>query len=372
MAGEFNRNELAILGTNCGNIRDLANSLISALSGKYKIAYVDADHQAPSTESSSALTVGAVMEFTDKISYRSISYQQQFNNSFQQRALFNEQDLVLVNGNHFKAQSQIVVIDPAKPLDNKLDKLTDVKLILLSDGMEVVPGYLQQHLPLADQIPVYQLSNISAIAEFMEKYLGSRVPPLHGLVLAGGQSQRMQTDKGSIAYFGKSQRMHVYEMLQAVCQEVFVSYADASSANVDEHLPIINDTFTDLGPFGGILSAFRQTPNAAWLTLACDLPYLSAETLAYLVQHRNPSKIATAFMNPEGQFPEPLITIWEPRSYAVMLQFLAQGYSCPRKVLINTDVELLQAPNPHDFTNVNYPDQKEVAMQHLQSHNLPL
>jgi molybdopterin-guanine dinucleotide biosynthesis protein A len=371
MAGEFNRNELAILGTTCSNIRDLANSLTGILANKHKVAYVDADHQASVTESGSALAQGADMEFIDKISHRSIGYHQQFN-SFQQRSLFNEQDLVLINGNHFKAQSQIVVIDPAKPLDNKLDKLTDVKLILLSDGMEAVPGYLQQHLPLADQIPVYQLSNISAIAGFVESYISSRVPSLHGLVLAGGQSQRMQTDKGSIAYYGKSQRLHVYDMLQAVCQEVFVSYADAASANAAEQLPIITDTFTGLGPFGGILSAFRVNPNAAWLTLACDLPYLSAETLAYLVQHRNPSKIATAFSDTEGKFPEPLITIWEPRSYLVMLQFLAQGYSCPRKVLINSDIELLQAPNPHDFTNVNYPQEKEAAMQQLQSHNLPL
>jgi molybdopterin-guanine dinucleotide biosynthesis protein A len=48
-----------------------------------------------------------------------------------------------------------------------------------------------------------------------------------------------------------------------------------------------------------------------------------------------------------------LITIWEPRSYQVMLNFLAQGYSCPRKVLINSEIELLKVKDVKVLLNVN-------------------
>jgi molybdopterin-guanine dinucleotide biosynthesis protein A len=54
-----------------------------------------------------------------------------------------------------------------------------------------------------------------------------------------------------------------------------------------------------------------------------------------------------------------LITIWEPKSYPLLLSFLAQGYSCPRKVLINSDVTLVNALNPDALTNVNTPDEFE-------------
>jgi molybdopterin-guanine dinucleotide biosynthesis protein A len=54
--------------------------------------------------------------------------------------------------------------------------------------------------------------------------------------------------------------------------------------------------------------------------------------------------------------PEPLITIWEPKSYGTMLSFLAQGYSCPRKVLMNSDARIITAPNPEKLTNVNTPE----------------
>ena len=56
-----------------------------------------------------------------------------------------------------------------------------------------------------------------------------------------------------------------------------------------------------------------------------------------------------------------MITIWEPSAYPVLLQFLAQGYCCPRKVLINSDIELLEAANPDALRNVNEPEEmKEV------------
>lgn len=363
-AGEFHRNELAILGTNCTNIRNLVNVVTQELYQQYKIAYVDAEHKNTDAADDSVLSNGGTMEFTDRITYRSFSTKQTFN-SFQNRMLFTGEDMVLVNGNHFIAQNQIVVIDPIKSLENKLERLSNVQLILLSEGVSGLPEYITQHLPAGFAAPVLKATDTLAIASFINKWLQQKLPGMNGLVLAGGKSERMQADKGSINYFGKSQRLHVYDLLTPHCADVFVSYADAGKINTDEQLPIVIDTFTDLGPFGGILSAFQTNPNAAWLTVACDLPYLSAQTLAYLAEHRNPSKVATCFIDSDNRFPEPLITIWEPRAYPIMLQFLSLGYSCPRKVLINSDVELLQVPDVAELQNINYPEERERVMQNL-------
>ncbi len=364
--GEYHRNELAILGTPCKNIRSLANRIIQELYAKYQVAFADADHKAPPADENSVLTHGAALEFTDKITYRNFAYKQNFN-AFQNRSLFNDADAILVNGNHFTANAQIVVIDPAKPLEKKLDKLTNVQLILLADGVSEIPDYISQHLPVGAALPILKLADTLAIAQFIDKYLTQCQPVLNGLVLAGGQSRRMQTDKGSLEYFGKSQRLYVHEMLSPFCQETFVSYAQDQDVHQEEQLPVVLDRFAGLGPFGGILSALLHNPNTAWLTVACDLPYLSVETLTHLVQNRNTSKVATCFIDSDNRFPEPLVTIWEPRAYPVMLQFLSQGYACPRKVLINTDIELLQAPDAHDFENINFPEQRDEAISKLQN-----
>jgi molybdopterin-guanine dinucleotide biosynthesis protein A len=75
--------------------------------------------------------------------------------------------------------------------------------------------------------------------------------------------------------------------------------------------------------------------------------------------------MATAFYDSEGKFPEPLITIWEPRSYPQLLQFLGLGYSCPRKALINSDVKLLTITDVAELRNVNDPEAYERTVQAL-------
>ena len=42
--GNFGRNEWAILGTSCGNIQQLAGSIIQGLSHAYACAYADTTH----------------------------------------------------------------------------------------------------------------------------------------------------------------------------------------------------------------------------------------------------------------------------------------------------------------------------------------
>ncbi|MCB0592617.1 MAG: NTP transferase domain-containing protein [Lewinellaceae bacterium] len=361
--GHFHRREWAILGTPCGNIKKLAYGIIDRLSDSYRVGYVDADHAgveaeaAKEPESKSAMDHGARMEYIDKIGYHRLDFEAKLD-SYQYRMYFNEQDAVIVNGNHFPARRQIVVIDPKKEgsLKRRIDQLTDVRLILLVEGVNEVYPWLREKLEGFSNIPLMKLQDEAGIAILIEKELAADKAPLYGLVLAGGKSERMGRDKGLIDYHGQPQREHLAEMLGRFCKETFISCRPDQAEQVEKPLP---DTFTGLGPFGGILSAFREQPDAAWLVVACDLPLLDEYTISQLAGFRNPSKVATAFNSPASEFPEPLIAIWEPRSYPILLQFLAQGYSCPRKVLINSNVELLDAERPEALRNVNKPDEME-------------
>lgn len=362
--GNFGRNEWAIIGTPCGKIQKLAFTLIEQLSKEYKVSYVDADHQSGDAEQDegrnpkSAMAYGASLEYTDKITFHRFDQEAKLD-TYQYRQLFNEQDLVLVNGNHFKAKNQIVVIDPkkAKSLERKLDRLTNVQLILLNgEGLSIYP-FLKNHLNEIEKIPVLLLDDIEAIAEFLHTKMREAIPPIYGLVLAGGKSQRMGEDKGLIDYHGKPQREYMADLLDSLCDKTFLSCRPDQVDLLDSNYSALPDQFLGLGPFGAIASAFLQHPNRAWLVVACDLPLLNQSTLQQLIDHRDPSKIATAFNSPVNEFPEPLIAIWEPKSYLVLLQFLTQGYSCPRKVLINSDVQLIDAAKPEALSNVNKPEE---------------
>jgi molybdopterin-guanine dinucleotide biosynthesis protein A len=355
--GEFGRSEWAVIGTPCGNIQQLSYRLIEVLHKTFKVSYVDADHKNEDEPKgleveNPALALGATLEYTDKISHHRFDLKSDLN-TFQYRALFNEQDLVLVNGNHFKAKHQIVVIDPKKEksLEKKLDRLTNVDLILMTGEEQSIYPFLKNHLKDWAHIPVLHFSQTEKIAEFILVNVLLQVPKLNGLVLAGGKSVRMGKDKGALDYHGKPQREFMADMLSQFCEKTYISVRE--NQGVESEYELLEDTFVGLGPFGAIASAMRKNPNTAWLVVACDLPLLDEKTLQFLVENRNASKVATAIYNPETDFPEPLITIWEPRSYQVMLNFLTQGYSCPRKVLINSEIELLKLENVKVLLNVN-------------------
>jgi molybdopterin-guanine dinucleotide biosynthesis protein A len=175
---------------------------------------------------------------------------------------------------------------------------------------------------------------------------------ISALILSGGLSTRMGTEKRLLTYHGKPQEQFLFDLLSNCLSDVYVSV----NAGQQTGFPSIKDL--DLGmksPMIGILSAFAQKPDSAWLVVACDMPFVTAETIEYLLEHRNPAKYATAFENPELSFPEPLLTIYEPKIYKNLQEALQQGKKSPMKVLQSVAIEKLQVIDGKMLTNVNTP-----------------
>ena len=357
LGGNFGRNELGIIGAPCGEIKELSAKLIEKLEN-WSVSYVDAEHNAREEEGWTALKYGAKAELIDKLSFKRTD-------TLQGEPDFRHSDLVLINANHFNANAQIAFVHPKKDLEKKLDKLKNVVLVLLEESVGEVPSFLQSHLEGKD-VPVLKASQVEEISLFINSWLSERKPKLYGLVLAGGKSTRMKRDKATLDYHGKPQQEYMFELLEGVCDKVYLSCRDEAQS-VEAPQDCILDTFIGLGPYGGILSAFMYEPNVAWLVVAVDLPFLDKATIDNLVEHRNPSKVATCFIDPKNEFPEPLISIWEPRAYPKMLDFLSRGHSCPRKVLINTDTEVITDRDIRALTNINTPEELEEVLKAMQA-----
>ncbi len=355
--GNFGRNEWAIVGAPCVNIKLLANDIIQALSVEYKCAYVDASHNDEIVSLPGRLASGAYLEYVDQQNHHQYNYANA--SPFDAKQHFLAADVVLVNGNHNEAGAQVVVIHPNKmaSLQKRVHQLTNVQLILLAEGVDHIFDFIKEALPSWQRIPTYSLNETDKIVDFFKDKLKNAKPVLKGLVLAGGKSIRMGQDKGALNWHGTEQRNFMANMLAGFCGEVYISCRADQKEEINSGHALLEDTFTGLGPYGAILSAFRHDPNSAWLVVACDLPLLDIHDLQHLIENRDASAFATAFINEEQGFPEPLITIWEPKSYPRLLAWLAQGYSCPRKVLINSEIKILDPLNKIALTNVNTPDE---------------
>jgi molybdopterin-guanine dinucleotide biosynthesis protein A len=195
----------------------------------------------------------------------------------------------------------------------------------------------------------------------------SELPTIHALVLAGGRSTRMQRDKAAISYHGRTQLEWAVSLLQPFAERVFVSVRpDQIDDPVRARFDQIVDLRENLGPIAGIMAAQEKYPQVAWLVVACDLPFLDGSTIKHLLSVRQPKRLATAYKSTHDGLPEPLCTIYEPASREALLAHLAKGKDCPRKFLINSDVQLVDQPNPRALDNVNTPEEYGSAVASLE------
>jgi len=191
----------------------------------------------------------------------------------------------------------------------------------------------------------------------------SPAAPIYGLVLAGGASSRMKRDKAALAYAGKSQLDRTVELAARHVDRVFVSIrASQLQDGARARHPLIVDSVSGNGPLIGIRSALAAHPGAAWLVLACDLPFLGDRTLVHLLAARDVGMSATAYSSVHDGLPEPLCAIWEPGASPGIDAFLATGRECPRKFLMNQPVRLLEPEDRRALDNVNTPEEYDRAM----------
>ncbi len=321
-----------------------------------KIGYLDASHNESVLQSS----------YDSFIFRHSGSLETSINtemNEYNERIRFAQHDLVFINGNHYQGEKQILILDNEKEasLKKRLDQLTRIQFIIKLNDDSKYFDFLQEKFPHIKNIKSYAIEDEDAIARHINNLIQEKIVPINGLVLAGGKSTRMGKDKTELEYHGKPQRDYAVNLLKKNLMNTYLSVAKETELKVDK---TIEDKFIDLGTFGAICSAFQYNPNKAWLVLASDLPFVNDKLIQLLLKHRNPSKMATAIKGKFKPFVEPLITIYEPKAYPILLSYLAQGYACPRKVLINSEVEIVEVDDDL-IRNINTPEEYQKAIKEI-------
>ncbi|MBJ07359.1 MAG: hypothetical protein CMO40_09630 [Verrucomicrobiaceae bacterium] len=186
------------------------------------------------------------------------------------------------------------------------------------------------------------------------------IAPLHGLLLAGGKSRRMGSDKADLIVNGHlSLRERGLQLLNGVTEATYLSIA--RNDNRAYQARTVRDSRTDAGPLGGLEAAFQNIPGAAWLVTACDLPFLTKEVLQHLCHSRDPACHATCFTSRFDGKPEPLCTIYEPTAATHLKRALDNKAGCARKFLISLDRREVSLPDEAALDNCNRPEDLEEA-----------
>ena len=153
-----------------------------------------------------------------------------------------------------------------------------------------------------------------------------------GVVLCGGQSTRMGSDKGLLkldAYtyiWAKS----AADKLSALSLPVVISvnpgqYETYRSFFAADSLVKDNEKLSIKGPLYGVLSVHLQYPTEDLLVTACDMPLMESFVLQDLLALSSKESDKDAFVFTNHGEPEPLCGIYTAKGLASVFQLYQKG-----------------------------------------------
>ena len=104
-----------------------------------------------------------------------------------------------------------------------------------------------------------------------------------GIILSGGKSSRMGTNKGLLLYNEKPFTQYSIDALAPFTSEIIIV---SNYKNYDVFgLKRVNDLFEEAGPLAGIYSGLKHSRTDYNLVLSCDIPLITSGIINQLVEN---------------------------------------------------------------------------------------
>ncbi len=180
-------------------------------------------------------------------------------------------------------------------------------------------------------------------------------------ILVGGQSRRMGEPK-HLLVDGQTTWL---ETKVAVVKPLVDRIVLAGQAEVPESLnglTRLDDVAGVAGPLAGILAALRSNSAVDWLVLACDMPWVNAAAISWLLAETK--KIAAQVVLPVlpgKKCAEPLFAVYRSESLALIAQRCAQAEFSLQGIRYEAGVVEIPVVAEHcrAWSNINTPEELE-------------
>lgn len=188
---------------------------------------------------------------------------------------------------------------------------------------------------------------------------------LTGVVLCGGMSSRMGTDKGLLKIEGETWAGRTASTLASCVPKVIFS-VNASQldrykeVHPGEEFHVDSHPEAD-GPLGGILSVYSKVKTDIF-AVACDMPYINSDALKHLHDHYKHKSREYDFFPFVTDRMEPTCAIYTASGLEYMLKNLRHDYSLKR-FFISGRVFQVKVPKGAEFVfrNLNTPEDVQSA-----------
>jgi len=180
-----------------------------------------------------------------------------------------------------------------------------------------------------------------------------------GVILAGGRSSRMGSNKALLPYRGGLFIEAIHRQLAALFPEVLLI---TNTPEQYDFLPCrkAGDIYPDMGALAGLHSGLCHSTSAHIFAVACDMPYLDDRLIRYLAARRHGGDLVI----PEGDGGlEPLHAVYGkgclPHMEASLLanrRRIVSFFDRVNLVTVARDISAAFDPDLRSFSNINTPD----------------
>ncbi|WP_321368669.1 molybdenum cofactor guanylyltransferase [uncultured Draconibacterium sp.] len=176
------------------------------------------------------------------------------------------------------------------------------------------------------------------------------------IILAGGLSKRMGTDKALLEIEGKTLLERAISLCKPFSSELLISSNHKSHTSFGYR--VVEDEIKNCGPMGGIYSCLKQSDNAWNLVLSVDAAYINDNFLEFLISNAGDFDAVVPFTEKGA---EPLIALYNKSICPAMEKKLQAGDYRVQNLLRESNTKWLDSgklleENKRLFTNLNRPE----------------
>lgn len=258
---------------------------------------------------------------------------------------FPEADIILMEGFKNSPYPKMELVRKGNSAESVCPK-ENLTAVLTDLPQENIPEKLTE---TCGNIPILPLNDIEAIADeiFLCRYIRTQ---LTMVILAGGLSSRMGTDKADLRYQGRTFLEHQIEKGREMgIGEILVS------GYRGEHCTgrVVPDRLIKKGPLGGMEACLRQAKHEKCLVLSVDCPLISVQELKNLIKEGRKTKFQAAILQ-HGEKQEPLMGVYSSSLADNMEEEIQKGKGSVFAMLRKIGYSTYKSPGEEwQFQNIN-------------------
>jgi len=170
------------------------------------------------------------------------------------------------------------------------------------------------------------------------------------IILAGGKSSRMGTEKGMLSINDQTMLEHICKQLRGTFSQILISAGDAEKHSF-AGFEVVRDKISGQGPLMGIASALEASANEINFVVACDIPHIEMDCVRKMLTEAKGADIVVPTTDDRKY--EPLFAIYRKSALDAIKRTLRKGERKISEVFDKCEVKYIDLGKADWLININ-------------------